>query len=171
MIETHHKTVFVYASFIITVAGWWAWNAFLSGVYSSNISPYDVKGGFTHGFGVDPNWWATFALALIILIVLEVAGKAGEQYWRRTRMAGARQDAEWSAPVRDESWREKEPKRATRTRTWLWPWKRERIEAAWDVGVWQEIEAEGGLRERVLAMAGGVEEDLDRSVEAMDDMP
>ena len=61
--DTHHKTLIVGISFLITTAGWWAWSAFLSYAYSDNLSPFDVKGGFEHTFGRDWNWW------LVVLLV------------------------------------------------------------------------------------------------------
>lgn len=73
VIETHYKTLIVGISCFITVAGWWAWNAFMSGVYGNNLSPYDVKGGFQYGFGADLNWWATLLLAFMVLIAMEMA--------------------------------------------------------------------------------------------------
>ena len=73
--ETHNKTRIVLGSFSITFAGWWAWNAFLSGAYSDNISPYDVKGGFSETFGKDPRWWLVLIVAIAILVVLELVLK------------------------------------------------------------------------------------------------
>ncbi|CRG92642.1 hypothetical protein PISL3812_09705 [Talaromyces islandicus] len=83
LLETHRKTVIVYAAFLITFLGWWAWNAFLSGTYSSNLTPFDVKNGFLHGFGADLAWWATFVLVLTALVVVEVSYKAGLRYLRQ----------------------------------------------------------------------------------------
>jgi phospholipid-translocating ATPase len=76
LIETHNKTAIVFGSFTITFGGWWAWNAFLSGVYSNNVSPYDVKGGFSGTFGKDPIWWLTFVVVIAILVVMELSMKA-----------------------------------------------------------------------------------------------
>lgn len=62
--------------FLITVAGWWVWNVFLAGVYSDNISPFDVRSGLFKTFGQDPNWWLTFLVALTILALLDLSVKA-----------------------------------------------------------------------------------------------
>ena len=76
MIETHYKTRIVFVSFAITTSGWWAWNAFLASAYSVNLSPYDVKHGFDHGFGRDPIWWLALVLTLCILLAFELMWKA-----------------------------------------------------------------------------------------------
>ena len=96
LLETHNQTLIVYFSFGITFGGWWAWNAFLAGVYTSNLSPFDVRHGFIQGFGRDVNWWATFTLVLMLLIVLEIAMKAGKAVSARNarRTVLARRDAE-----------------------------------------------------------------------------
>lgn len=52
------------------------WNAFLAGVYSDNISPFDVKGGFFRTFGDDPAWWATLVVTVAALAALELVVKA-----------------------------------------------------------------------------------------------
>jgi phospholipid-translocating ATPase len=71
ILETRYKTMIVAVSFAITTGGWWAWSGFLSAIYSNNLSPFDVKGGFQYGFGQDANWWATLIMALAVLAVAE----------------------------------------------------------------------------------------------------
>jgi hypothetical protein len=129
-------------------------------VYTSNISPYDVRGGFIHGFGTDPDWWATFALVLIILIMLEVAFKAGKQYLRRTLVTRSWRKNEAGPRQSEDSWREDELQREKESKSgtpsWRRPWqRRKKMGNEWDVGLWQEIEAEGGLSEMVLALNAG----------------
>ncbi|KAK3674711.1 drs2 neo1 protein [Recurvomyces mirabilis] len=80
ILETHYKTRIVAVSFTITVGGWFAWNSFMSAVYSDNISPYDVKGGFSSTFGNDPAWWATLVIALAILTIMEMGYRSLRQY-------------------------------------------------------------------------------------------
>ncbi|KAK0845248.1 drs2 neo1 protein [Friedmanniomyces endolithicus] len=102
VLETHYKTVIVGISFLITVGGWWAWQGFLSHAYSTNISPYDVKGGFTSTFGNDPNWWLTLIVVLAVLTVMELGYKSIKQsllvagLWPVWRLFGgrARRDAD-----------------------------------------------------------------------------
>ncbi|KAK1088854.1 drs2 neo1 protein [Friedmanniomyces endolithicus] len=102
VLETHYKTVIVGVSFLITVGGWWAWQGFLSHAYSTNISPYDVKGGFTSTFGNDPNWWLTLIVVLAVLTVMELGYKSIKQsllvagLWPVWRLFGgrARRDAD-----------------------------------------------------------------------------
>jgi len=78
VLETHYKTVIVGIAVTITIAGWWAWNGFMAGIYSDNLSPYDVKGGFTKTFGNDPNWWLTLILALTIMAAMELMLKSAK---------------------------------------------------------------------------------------------
>ncbi|TLD29123.1 hypothetical protein PspLS_04235 [Pyricularia sp. CBS 133598] len=76
IIETHTKNIVILGSCLITVAGWWAWQAFLSGSYSPSPSPYAVRGGLTEGFGRDLSWWACLIVVLAALIVFEMGYKA-----------------------------------------------------------------------------------------------
>lgn len=90
----------------ITIAGWWAWNGFMSAAYSDNLSPYDVRHGFANGFGKDPMWWLTLLLAFAALTILELGWKTLRSYlgtlgiWERTgrgwgkwaRWVGAEED-------------------------------------------------------------------------------
>ncbi len=95
-------------------------------MYSDNLSPYDVKGGFTKSFGQDPNWWLVLILTLTILITIELALKSV----RRTLALVGR-----------------------------WPlWKRKQNDGAknaeeLDLEVWQEMEQDPDIRERLKALA------------------
>ncbi|KAM7198782.1 hypothetical protein V8F33_004796 [Rhypophila sp. PSN 637] len=73
ILGTHFKSAIVLASFAITVGGWYAWQAFLSGIYAPGIWPYAVRGGFFTQFGQDPVWWAALAGVLGLLIAIELA--------------------------------------------------------------------------------------------------
>ncbi|KAK0364341.1 drs2 neo1 protein [Friedmanniomyces endolithicus] len=132
VLETHYKTVIVGISFLITVGGWWAWQGFLSHAYSTNISPYDVKGGFTSTFGNDPNWWLTLMAVLAILTVMELGYKSIKQsllmtgLWPVWRLFGARTRARRDGLARDAE--------------------------ELDVGLWQAMEKEPGMRERFMRM-------------------
>lgn len=86
MIEVHYKTIIVLVSFTITVGGWWAWNGFMSAIYSSNLSPYDVKGGFSHTFGTELSWWLTLLVALAVLMTAEIVYGATRRRLIRARM-------------------------------------------------------------------------------------
>jgi phospholipid-translocating ATPase len=127
ILETHNKTLIVAISFTITFAGWWAWNGFMSSVYSSNLSPYDVEGGFSSTFGNDPNWWLTLILVFSILMVMELTLKAGKRY---LRSAGV-----W--PFWKRKSRRQVPKGPGRSAEEV------------DVGLWQDMERDPVVRERI----------------------
>jgi len=65
--------VIVYSSFTITFAGWWAWNLFLSAVYTPFPGEYAAHKAFTHLFGRDPIWWLTIVLTVGALAMAELA--------------------------------------------------------------------------------------------------
>ena len=99
VLEMHAKTRIVGIGFSIIVAGWWAWNAFLSAAYSDNLSPFDVKHGFTKGFGKDPVWWLVLVITLAILVTFELMWKTIRRslaidgrwpLWRRRREEGSK---------------------------------------------------------------------------------
>lgn len=129
LLETHYKTAIVGGSFMITFAGWWAWNGFMSSVYEDNLSPYDVKGGFTSTFGNDPNWWLTMVIVLAVLTSLEILYKSLAQSsamvnifvpWKRWRKG-----------------RECESKVATEK---------------FDVGLWQRLERHNEIKSKAERM-------------------
>jgi phospholipid-translocating ATPase len=115
VIETHYKTLVIGIGFGITVAGWWAWNAFLAAAYSDNLSPFDVKHGFDKGFGKDPAWWAVLIAALAILVTFEYMWKSIRRnlafagwwpLWRRRRTQGAKNAEEMDLEVWQEMQRD-----------------------------------------------------------------
>ncbi|KAI1386522.1 phospholipid-translocating P-type ATPase [Hypoxylon trugodes] len=122
ILETHHKTAIVLGAFGVTFTGWWAWNAFLSGVYPLQSSPYPGRKGFTDNFGTDPLWWAIVFVIVLALISIELVYKTIK---RNMIIAG----------------------------TWKWPpWKRRSLEDSleeWGLEVWQELEQDPVIRERL----------------------
>ncbi|GAO18111.1 hypothetical protein UVI_02020100 [Ustilaginoidea virens] len=129
--ETHCKTGIVMGAFLVTTSGWFAWLAFLDGVYAPGPDgPYSIRRSFTGQFGRDAAWWATAFGVLALLGLLELAGKAGK---RQMLVAGA----------------------------WRWPpWEARRPSGnveEWDVALWQELEQDAGVRERLRGLAGGDE--------------
>ncbi|KAI5868263.1 phospholipid-translocating P-type ATPase [Durotheca rogersii] len=127
IIETHYKTAVVMGAFGVTLAGWWAWNAFLAGVYAAQPSPYPARHGFVRTFGRDPLWWLTLAVALLALLAAELAYKAAKH---RMAVAGA-----WPP----------------------WRRGRGRADDAniedWGLEVWQELEKDPAVRERLRSSA------------------
>ncbi|KAK5708004.1 drs2 neo1 protein [Elasticomyces elasticus] len=128
ILETHYKTLIVAISFTVVVGGWFAWNGFMSSAYSDNLSPYDVKGGFTSTFGNDPIWWLTLIVVMAILTVMELSYKS----IKHTMLVAG----QWP------------------------PWKR-RVRGVngvqnaeeLDVGLWQALEKEPHIRERLKRMS------------------
>ena len=126
ILETHHKSHIVLASFFVTVAGWWAWNGFLSSIYAPGVSVYAVRNGFTQTFGRDAVWWSTLWVVLMVLFLLELCAKTLK---RNLVVAGL----------------------------WKWPTWRRRDSAdgmvECDVELWQELEKDPVVRERLRMMA------------------
>ncbi|KAK5165715.1 drs2 neo1 protein [Saxophila tyrrhenica] len=126
LMETHYKTTIIAVGFIITAGGWWGWSAFLASAYSENLSPFDVKYGFNKGYGTDPNWWLTLVVTLAVLVTIELGWKTVRRYLAH---------AGW------------------------WPlWKRRTGGSAksaeeLDLSVWQEMERDPAVRERLRGLA------------------
>lgn len=142
MFETHFKSTFVLACFFITTWGWVAWNAFLDSVYAKSPSgPYAIRDSFTQTFGRDATWWATLFVVLAFLGLMELVGKTVH---RNLHVAGC----------------------------WQWPpWKggglSENLEE-WDLEVWQEMEQDPAMKERLRNMArDGDDEDQTDEVAAV----
>ncbi|KAK3070770.1 drs2 neo1 protein [Teratosphaeriaceae sp. CCFEE 6253] len=131
VLQTHYKTAIVAVSCTIVVGGWWAWNGFMSEAYSSNLSPYDVRGGFSGTFGPDPNWWLTILVVLMILTVMELGHKSITQ---SLLMAG--RWPPWKKHVRREDD------------------DAGNIEEL-DVRLWQALEKDPNVRERLTRLADG----------------
>ncbi|KAK3318802.1 hypothetical protein B0H66DRAFT_517154 [Apodospora peruviana] len=158
ILGTHFKSAIVLASFAITVAGWWAWQVFLAGIYAPGVWPYAVRGGFFTGFGQDPVWWATLAAVLGLLVSIELAYSSVKRnlivlglwkwgwkwmQWSTWRKAFGRS----STPMWDGGDGE-----GTKTSTSL---------EEWDVELWQAMEKEPAIREALRRMSrldGGLEE-------------
>ena len=133
LLEAHYKTRIVGVSFAITTSGWWAWNAFLAGAYSDNISPYDIKHGFDQGFGKDPVWWLVLLAALAILLVFDLMWKS----IRRNLTVSGR----WP-PWKAKTGMEKSAEEV-------------------DVHVWQEMEQDTAVQRRLTSLAGHKSQEIE----------
>ncbi|KAI0025428.1 P-type ATPase [Xylariomycetidae sp. FL0641] len=134
ILETHHKTGIVMGGLFITVAGWWAWQGFLDGVYTPQPSPYDAQGGFSTAFGKDPIWWLTFLIAFFVLATLELSYKTAKRY---LILAG-----QWRWP----------------------PWKPRELDdnlEEWKLELWQELEKDPIVRKRLRKANADEDEDED----------
>ncbi|KAL6873078.1 phospholipid-translocating P-type ATPase [Trichoderma novae-zelandiae] len=151
--ETHYKSAVVMACFFITTAGWFAWLAFLDGVYAATPSGvYDIRHTFTRLWGADAVWWSTVFIVLAFMGMIELLFKAMK---RAMLVAGL----------------------------WHWPpWQRKRMgenAEEWELELWQEMEQDEAVRRKLARMArdgddatldddadvGGEEEDVLEQIE------
>ncbi|OLN88113.1 putative phospholipid-transporting ATPase DNF3-like protein 1 [Colletotrichum chlorophyti] len=133
ILETHHKSAIVMGSFFITFSGWFAWNGFLSGIYTRAPSPYAVREGFAKTFGPDLVWWLTLIVMITLFIVMETMFRTLQ---RSLILAGL--------------WR------------WPWIRKGDDVCAdEWRLELWQELEKIPAVREKLRRLAQDEEEDED----------
>lgn len=125
-------------SFFITTIGWFAWLSFLDAAYAPSPSgPYAIRDSFTTLFGDDAVWWATLFIVLGLIGLFEIVLKSIK---RSLLMAGLWDWPPWGQSRRGENIEE------------------------WDVELWQELEQDPALRERLKRLA------RDEQVEEEDDV-
>ncbi|KAM5525134.1 p-type ATPase [Fusarium oxysporum f. sp. phaseoli] len=125
--ETHYKSTIVMASFFITTVGWFAWLCFLDAAFAGRPSgPYAIRNSFTEAFGADAVWWATLFIVLGLLGLFEIVLKCVK---RLLLIAGLWDWPPWGKSRRGENIEE------------------------WDVELWQELEQDPALRERLKRLA------------------
>ncbi|KAH8664203.1 hypothetical protein BX600DRAFT_382033 [Xylariales sp. PMI_506] len=73
ILEMHSKTIVAAIGWIVSVAGWFAWNLFIagSGAIKPTVGPYPVRSGFVITFGHQLLWWTSCLLAVAAVIVFE----------------------------------------------------------------------------------------------------
>ncbi|GAP91940.2 putative p-type ATPase [Rosellinia necatrix] len=125
VMETHYKSAIIIGSFSITVSGWWAWQAFLSGVYPLQPSPYAGRGAFVNTFGKDTLWWSLLFGVLLILIGLNMTLKLVK---RNLTVYGLWNWPPWRKGAADDS-----PENCEN----------------WDRQLWQELEQDSVIKERL----------------------
>ncbi|KAF4631337.1 hypothetical protein G7Y89_g6786 [Cudoniella acicularis] len=82
LLDYYHKTWIPIFGFVLTIAGWWAWNLLLSGIYANTPGPYSPYQGFMHIFGRNPTWWATQIVVVWTLVVFELGVSAvRRRFW------------------------------------------------------------------------------------------
>ena len=161
ILDTHYKTDIIIGSFVVTFAGWWAWQAFLAGVYAPGVWPYAVRGGFFSSFGPDPAWWLALIGVLGLLACIELAYKSVKRNlivagmwrlgWKWLRWSTWK-TAFWSRPGGGAVWAGEGTKRALEE---------------WDVELWQVMEQDPAIRETLRRMSRfgydkeGEDEDLE----------
>lgn len=129
--------------FCLTTWGWFAWNAFLDGVFEKFPSgPYAIRDGFTQTWGRDPTWWSTLFLVLSFLGLLEVVGKV---ILRHVSIASICQWPPWQARESKDNPEE------------------------WSLEMWQEMEQDPAMKARLRRMARDDhgDEDADDDEDAM----
>ncbi len=172
----HNKTAVVMGAFVLTIAGWFAWQGFLSGTYARQPSPYAVRDGFAQGFGRDALWWGTVVAVVLVLAVLETAYKAVK---RRLVVAGL-----WRLPLKTTSWTRHTRRGGMRRRRDIDDDDDDEDEGStcstgggggagagagnveeWHLELWQELEKDPAVRERLRRML----EDEETGVTVVDD--
>ncbi|KAF5252076.1 hypothetical protein FANTH_2909 [Fusarium anthophilum] len=125
--ETHYKSTIVMVSFFVTTIGWFAWLCFLDAAYAGSPSgPYAIRNSFTELFGDDAVWWSTLFIVLGLLGLFEIVLKCVK---RLLLIAGLWDWPPWGKSRRGENIEE------------------------WDVELWQELEQDPALRERLKRLA------------------
>ncbi|KAH8895828.1 phospholipid-translocating P-type ATPase [Thozetella sp. PMI_491] len=158
ILDAHYKTWIVIFSWAITSGGWWAWQGFLSGIYSTDVNPYDVRDGLKLRFGQDPVWWLTLLGTLGMLATIELAYRAV----KRNLVVMGLWTWGWKWFKRS-TWREvfRAP------RSGMWPavqrdGDRDRSSVEeWDVELWQEMEQDPEIRKLLWKMSGEHDDELE----------
>ncbi|KAG6002044.1 hypothetical protein E4U21_003558 [Claviceps maximensis] len=82
ILELHHKTIITFTGFFVSVAGWFLWCIFLSGMYPRKVGKDMVRKAFLHNFGRQLSWWTTLLLALATLVVVDLVVQSVRRvYW------------------------------------------------------------------------------------------
>lgn len=124
-------------SFFITTIGWFAWLAFLDAVYAPSPSgPYAIRNSFTHLFGDDAVWWSTLFIVLGLIGLMEIVMKCCK---RLLVIGGLWQWPPWGQSRRDDNIEE------------------------WDVELWQELEQDPAMRQRLQRLSRDEPEDEDEA--------
>ncbi|KAL2022829.1 hypothetical protein VTK56DRAFT_4360 [Thermocarpiscus australiensis] len=147
ILDTHYRTGIVVGSFGITFAGWWAWQAFLAGVYAPGVWPYAVRGGFFSSFGKDPAWWAALAAVLGLLACLELAYRS----IKRNLVVAGLWPFGWKW-LKCSTWKSAFGASAGSEAMWTEEGTRGSLEE-WDVELWQAMEQDPAIRETLRRMS------------------
>lgn len=82
ILELHHKTIITFGGFFVSVAGWFLWCLFLSGMYPRKVGKDMVRKAFLRHFGRQLSWWMTLLLALATLVVMDLVVQGVRRvYW------------------------------------------------------------------------------------------
>ncbi|KAF4581038.1 ATPase, P-type, phospholipid-translocating, flippase [Ophiocordyceps camponoti-floridani] len=134
ILETHYKPCVILASFFLTTMGWFAWLAFLDGVYAPNPSgPYLIHHTLRQSWGMDITWWSTLFLTLALVSLIELAvgivTRHGHHLVPHMLSPNNRHAATTS------------------------PYSLAENVEEWDVALWQELEQDPVIRARLYRLA------------------
>ncbi|KAK3989354.1 hypothetical protein QBC44DRAFT_381574 [Cladorrhinum sp. PSN332] len=150
ILDTNYKTVFILATFGITVAGWWIWQVALAGAYENGLWLYLVHDGLFTAFGTDPAWWVTLFAVLGLLASFEIAMRSVK---RSLVIRGLwRPDKRW---LKWSTWR----RAFVPSRGEDWEDGAEGCIENWDVELWQLMEKDPNVRETLRKMSELVDEE------------
>ncbi|KAF2666886.1 phospholipid-translocating P-type ATPase [Microthyrium microscopicum] len=71
LVETHNRSIIVFASVIISIGAVFLWNILLAIIYPKNSKTYHVSHSWFDGFGKNPLWWLTLILIVLCVAVFE----------------------------------------------------------------------------------------------------
>jgi phospholipid-translocating ATPase len=153
ILDTHNKSIIVIVSFLITIAGWWAWQGLLNVIYSHDVTPYAVRNGFASVFGPDPSWWVTLVLVLAALITTECAYRSV----KRTLVVMGLWKWGWKW-LSGRTWKKAFGGWWRGNADTVWGGEGlERSVEEWGVEMWQEMEKDEGVREMLRRINAGDE--------------
>jgi len=116
-------------------------------VYAPTNSPYDVRDGFTKGFGRDLVWWLTLSFVLVLLAMFELGYKVVK---RNLIVMGV-----WKYRWRWLSWKIW-GRFSKRRGAGIFTYECDEMDnEEWDLELWQEMEQDAGVKERLRLMYQG----------------
>ncbi|KAK3935563.1 hypothetical protein QBC46DRAFT_397213 [Diplogelasinospora grovesii] len=148
ILDTHYKTGNVLLCFGITVSGWWAWQAFLAGIYSPGVWPYAVRGGFFGGFGQDPVWWLTLVAVFGLLVCIELAYRS----IKRSLVVSGLWKWGWKW-LSWSTWRKAFGPSSSGLTWWSGDGTKTSSLEDWDVELWQTMEQDPAIKETLRKMS------------------
>lgn len=117
----------------------------MSGIYMNNLSPFDVRGGFSKTFGTEWHWWLTLIVTFSVLSTMEMVYGACKR-----NLIAARMWPPWKYTKRH---RNRDPNAEDM-----------------ELELWQEMERDPVIRAKLAALAKGEEEEVEVEVDVREAM-